>query len=216
MPARTFRAPDSASKQKSVGCGLLRLVPDSIANKDVNRALREVVWPALKPEGFGRRTGRTAWRDQPEQIDVVTFWSHNAYNAGVFRITTLSFQLHLGVHPRCRTTAETPVKDDELRPPEAACDFRRIVEKPFAQDETDRPEIWFVRKDGSNLGEVVEAARDVLLNDCLAWFESLNDVARMLEVARHVPTEMRATWGMGNFGSSHRTELIADLEAAAN
>jgi hypothetical protein len=68
-------------------------VPDELTSKDVDRALREVVWPALKPEGFNRRTGRTAWRDRRDQIDVVTFWSHNSYNAGVFRINTLSFQL---------------------------------------------------------------------------------------------------------------------------
>jgi len=181
-------------------------VPGDLTTKDVNRALREIVWPALRKEGFGRRTGRTAWRDQPDQIDVVTFWSHNAYNAGVFRITTLSFQLHLGTHPLCRTTNDTPRNDGALRPPEAACDFRRTVSRSFDQDETDRPEIWFVRSDGSNLRQVVEAARDALMTDGLAWFASLNGVARMLEVARTVPQKMDATWGMGNAGSPHRLD----------
>ncbi|HEV2771164.1 MAG TPA: hypothetical protein VGV40_13355, partial [Solirubrobacteraceae bacterium] len=103
---------------------------DTLTNKDVNRALREVVWSALKTEGFERRTGRTAWRDRPDQIEVVTFWSHNAYNAGVLRINTLSFQLQLGVHPRCRTDEHTPVKEGLLRPKEAACDFRLTLVKP--------------------------------------------------------------------------------------
>lgn len=185
-----------------------------LANKDANRALREVVWPALKGEGFDRRTARTAWRDHPDQIDVVTFWSHNAYNAGVFRINTISFQLHLGVHPRCRTSDRTPVKDGLLRPQEAACDFRRILVKPFEQDETDRPEIWFVRSDGSNLQEIVEAARDLLLSEGLTSFASLNGVERMLETARHEPLTVYTAGGMGNIGSPHRLSLIADLEAA--
>jgi len=71
----------------------------------VNRALRQVVWPTLKEEGFVRRTPRTAWRDSPEQIDVINFWAHNVYNAGVLGVTTSSFQLQLGVQPLCRTSA---------------------------------------------------------------------------------------------------------------
>jgi len=186
-----------------------------VTNKDVNRALREVVWPALKREGFGRRTGRTAWRDQPDEVDLVTFWSHNAYNAGALRINTVSFQLHLGVHPRCRTSEETPVKNGSLRPQEAACDFRRILLKPFQQDETNRPEIWFLRSDGSNLQEVVKAARDLLLSEGLAWFDSLKGVDRMLQTALHEPLTRETPGGMGNLGSPFRQRLIADLEAAA-
>jgi hypothetical protein len=187
---------------------------EALTNKDVNRALREVVWSALKQEGFERRTGRTAWRDQPDKLDLITFWSHNAYNAGVFRINTLSFQIHLAVHPLCRTTETTPVKDGVLRPQDSACDFRRILVKPFNQVETDRPEIWFVRSDGTNLEEVVSAARDLLLDEGLAWFDSLGDVRRMLDVARHEPLDQYTAGGMGNLGSPHRLSLIADLEAA--
>ena len=172
-----------------------------LTNKDVNGALREVVWSALKPEGFERRTARTAWRGRPDQVEVVTFWSHNAYNAGVLKINTISFQLHLGVHPRCRTTDQTPVKDGLLRPQEPACDFRRMLVKPFQQDETDRPEIWFVRLDGSNLQAVVAAARDHLLTEGFDWFASLDGVDRMLEVARNEPLTRYTAGGMGNIGS---------------
>ncbi len=146
---------------------------------------------------------------------MVTFWSHNAYNAGVFRVNTISFQLHLGVHPRCRTTDTTSVIDGALRPREAACDFRRVLVKPLAQEETDRPEIWFVRSDGSNLQEIVEAARNLLLDEGLAWFASLGGMHAMLETARHEPLTLYTAGGMGNLGSPHRLSLIADLEAAA-
>jgi hypothetical protein len=189
-------------------------VPDALTNRDVNRALRERVWPALKTEGFDRRTGRNAWREHPDQIDVVNFWSHNSYNAGVLRINTLSFQMGLAVHPRCRTTDQTPVKDGALRPQEAACDFRLTLTKPFEQDETDRPEIWFVRDDGSNLHDIVDAARDHILDAGFAWFATLDGVDRMLHVARHEPLTRYTAAGMGNLGSPHRLELIADLEAA--
>jgi len=84
--------------------------------------------------------------------------------------------------------------------------------KPFEQDETDCPEIWFVRSGGSNLQEIVEAALDLLLSEGLTWFASLNGVERMLATARHAPEDMDGTWGMGNIGSPHRRELIEALE----
>jgi hypothetical protein len=191
------------------------LVQSQVTNKDVNRALRELVWPALKPVGFGSRTGRVAWRDGRDQVDVVNFWSHNAYNAGALGINTLSFQLELGVFPRCRADEHTPVKDGLLRPKDAHCEFRQGLRPPFDQAETDRPEIWFIRSDGTNLHEVVEAARDTLLTDGLDWFRSLDGLERMLEVVRHTPDRMDGTWGMGHVGSPNRIALIAALEAAA-
>jgi hypothetical protein len=75
-----------------------------MTSQDVNRALREVIWPALKGNGFGAGTARTAWRDRPDQVDVVNFQLFNAYNAEVLRVTTYSFQVNLGTYPRCRAT----------------------------------------------------------------------------------------------------------------
>ena len=87
--------------------------------------------------------------------------------------------------------------------------------KDFEQAETDRPEIWFIRADGSNVDDVVAASRDLLLTTGLAWFESLLGLERMLEMARAAPEDMQGTWGMGNIGSPHRRDLITALEAAA-
>jgi hypothetical protein len=188
-------------------------MPSEVTTKHVNRALRDTVWPAVKEHGFTRRTPRTAWRDRPDQVDVITFWSHNAYNAGALGVTTSSFQIQLGVHPCFRTSESTPVKDGQLRPQEYACDFRRLLLKNFRQEETDRSEIWYVRADGANLTEIVEAARDMLLTEGLAWFNSLQGLERMLATARNEPEDMDKTWGMGNLGSPHRRELVAGLEA---
>jgi hypothetical protein len=72
-----------------------------------------------------------------------------------------------------------------------------------------------MRARGSNLHEIVEAARDALLDDGLEWFRSLDGLERMLEVVRHTPDRMEGTWGMGHFGSPDRLALTAALEAAA-
>ena len=71
----------------------------------MSRALRQVVWPTLKEQGFVRRRPPTAWRDSPGQIDGINFWAHDVYNAGVLGVTTSSFQLQLGVQPLGRTAS---------------------------------------------------------------------------------------------------------------
>jgi diadenosine tetraphosphatase ApaH/serine/threonine PP2A family protein phosphatase len=82
------------------------------------------------------------------------------------------------------------------------------------QPETDRDTLWFVSPDGSNLDEVVAGAKSALLAEGLAWFAQLEGLDNLLRAARHVPMDMDGTWGMGNFGSPHRLELISALEAA--
>jgi hypothetical protein len=187
-----------------------------LTSADVNRALRGAVWPALKEHGFDRRTARTAWRDRSDQVDVVNFQSFNAYNAAVLGATTFSFQINLGTHPRCRTSTRTPQRNDQVRPQEYECDFRRQLTKAISQSEIDRPTLWFVRPDGANLAEVIDDARLALLGTGLGWFDRLAGLDAMLSAARNAPEDMGNTWGMGNIGSPHRKALVAALDAEAS
>lgn len=187
--------------------------PGPLTSRDVDGALRRSVWPALKEHQFAR-VGRTAWRDRPDQVDVINFQSFNAYNAGVLNVTTYSFQINLGTFPRCRATDKTRRRNGELRPQEYECDFRRQLTKTIEQVETDRPTLWFVRPDGRNLERVADDAQRVLLDDGLRWFADLTGVSAMLDAARSRSEDMSATWGMGNIGSPHRLSLVASLEAA--
>ena len=201
--------------------GLNRRAPDrpngteapSISSKDVNRALREVVWPALKQRGFKRRTARTAWRDGSDQIDLVNFQSFNSYNAGVLGLTTFSFAVNLGVFARCRPTAQIKERDGALWPAEYDCDFRRRLNRRLRQSH-DHADIWSVAADGGNLDAVVEDARDVLLEEGLSWFDQLSGLDAMYAVASGAAGDMPGTWGMGGVGSPHRRELLADLVRA--
>lgn len=187
-----------------------------MSSGEVNRALREVVWPALKDHGFDVRAARTAWRDRPDQVDVVNFQSFNAYNAGVLHVTTYSFQVNLGTYPRCRATDRTTRKGGDLRPAEYECDFRHQLQRTIVQPETDRRTLWFVSPDGTNLPEVVAGAKSALLGEGLAWLGQLEGLGNLLRTAREAPEDMDETWGMGNFGSPHRLELVSALEAAAD
>ncbi len=181
----------------------------AVSSKDVNRALREIVWPALREEGFSRRTARTAWRDRAEQVDVVNFQSFNAYLADGLDCTTFSFAVNLGVYPRCLHDIDSRVKekDGHLRPEEWQCGFRLSLERRVDQGEIDRRDIWFVRPDGANITTVVHDARDVIREEGLPWFDRLDGVERMRAVARAVPASMKGTWGIS-------TTVITALETA--
>jgi len=189
----------------------------------VNAELRRIVWPTLRDYGFASRTQRVAWRDYPDSVAVVDFWSFNAYNAEVMGVTSFSFQVSLGIRALCSSEGRDHIKtvDGRLRPKESACDVRRVLWKTIGQDETQHPYIWFVRGDGSNLSEVVEDACSVLLATGIAWIDEFSDLSRILSFAKNEPEEwdekgttITGTWGLGRLGCPHRQRLIADIEAA--
>ncbi len=184
-----------------------------ISSEDVDHALRNVVWPALRDRGFADHTARTAWRDKPAQVDVVNFQSFNTYNAGVLGITTFSFAVNLGTFARCRATEQIAQTDGELRPAEYECDFRLRLMRGFPQDH-DNPDTWAVDESGNNLQALVEDARQQILSEGLDWFAGLDGLDAMLTHAREAPEDMSATWGMGNLGSPHRRGLVAALVKA--
>jgi hypothetical protein len=189
--------------------------PATVSSVEVNRALRGAVWPALAEVGFRRRSTRTAWRDRPDQVEVVNFQSFNAYKAEGLGVTSHSFAVNLGVFPRCRASDRTPEKAGQLQPPEYQCDFRRSLGKTIQQPECARTTLWYVSPSGENLDSVVADAVRVVLGDGLQWFARLDGVAALLRIAETVPDGDRtATWGMGHFGSPHRLALTAALRDA--
>jgi hypothetical protein len=105
--------------------------------RDVTRAIRRDVWPALRAEGFDLFTGRTAWRYVDDAVDVVNFQSFCASIADAVGCTPFSFSLNLGVwvpgeaSPRLKRDSR-----DRPRPQEWECGRRRRLEKSI-------PQPWF-------------------------------------------------------------------------
>ncbi len=195
----------------------------SISSRDVNAALRTLVWPVLRERGFSERTQRTAWSYRTHCIAVVTFGSFNAYVAESMDVTTFSFQVRLGIRAlsSSRDKAHIPVKDGKMRPQESDCDARRSLWKTIQQRESARPDVWFVRPDGSNLLATVEDARSALLATGMEWLDEFSHPQRLLSFAENEPEEWDAngtvlvgTWGLGQVGSPVRRDLIDDLRAA--
>jgi hypothetical protein len=198
---------------------------ERISSREVNAELRALVWPPLRELGFTDRTQRVAWKDYPDTVAVVDFWSFNSYTAATIGVTTFSFQLNLGIRVRCSSNGAEflKVRDGKLRPREPECDVRRVLWKTIQQPETELPHIWYVREDGSNVREVVEDARLVLLTDGIMWIDEFSELRRIVAFAENEPEEWDAkgttitgTWGLGRLGCPVRANLIADIRQAAS
>ena len=145
-----------------------------------SRALQLVVRPLLQEAGFSQFTERNAWRVSRHTIDHVTFRSFSSYIAKGVGCTTPSFSVEVGVFYRC-------LDPERQRPVDYRLTFRSMLGKclrqpsfhPFGREEaTDRPDIWYVATDGSNLDEVVDDARWALVRDGLPLLDHYRDPER--------------------------------------
>jgi len=176
----------------------------SISVKDVNRALRRVLWPALKAVGFTSRTDRVAWRYVPGGTELIETRSIGP-GADAVGCPSFSFSVTVATMPTYLENSRVAVKDGRPRPHYWQCALSRRLCKTLAQpwfapfstpptnllpsfalhreglmrvgrtDVHDRDDIWFVRSDGSNLDECVRDATTVVVEGALPWLEGLRD-----------------------------------------
>ena len=133
--------------------------------KAVDRVVRDVVRPALCEAGFDAFNGRGAWRHHDQTVDLVVFRSFNAYIADGVGCTTFSFAVSAGVFYACMTDEVIPrPKDYELTFGfELVKSLRQPYFHPYGrQGSQDRPDVWYVLPDGSNLMECVVDALDAI------------------------------------------------------
>lgn len=133
--------------------------------KAVDQAVRDVVRPTLREAGFDAFSGRRAWRHHDQTVDLVVFRSFNAYIADGVGCTTFSFAVSAGVFYTCTTDEGIP------RPNDYELTFRFELVKSLQQPcfhpygrkgSHDRPDVWYVLPDGSNLMECVVDALDTI------------------------------------------------------
>jgi hypothetical protein len=215
--------------------------PARIDSKAVDRSLRAILWPRLKSEGFDRRTGRTTWRDRPDCVQTVNIQSFNSYLAEAIGSTTFSFSVNLGVFYAV-IADHSPLGSfvkDRSRPAEHHCQARYHLAKGISQPNLpstkrwfdprvarplygswqDRPDVWYVVGDGSNLDEVVTDARDRIVAIGLPWLERLSDLSEARRAFLEDPSTSHARGivaeGFGGaIGSPDRWRAVAALSIA--
>jgi hypothetical protein len=174
--------------------------------RELTRALRDTLWPALREVGFGERTDRVAWRRGPAGIDLVTVQTVGTAAEAV-GCTTFSFTALVACAPSFLPPPRGPVRSDgRVRPHYWDCQLRAGLRKTLAQpwfvpfargvgtaatpsmrahqeglaavlrrDRHDRPDVWFVRDDGSNLADNVRDLTAVVSAIGLPLLERFHD-----------------------------------------
>lgn len=148
----------------------------------VGKAITRIVRPQLKRAGFTKFTARKAWRFSDETVDLVDFRSFSSYIAGGVGCTTYSFSVTTGVCYRCLNPG---LEKPHLEKPqdyhltfriELGKSLRQPWFRPYGADgTTDRPDVWYVLPDGSNLTECIDDASDQLLGSALPIVDRLRD-----------------------------------------
>lgn len=183
----------------------------SITVRDVNRALRQKFWPLLESKGFSDHTDRVGWRRNRGVIDVVELPSVGA-QADIVGCTSFSFSACVAASsswmPTIAPLAEAPLRphfwqcdpflvwlDKELKqpwfepftrspknltPPMRA--HREGLKHMLRTDVHDRPDIWFVLEDGSNLDEVLKDLTAMVMEVGLEILGRLHEPQRVIEM----------------------------------
>jgi hypothetical protein len=179
----------------------------------VNRAIRSLVWPVIKERAFTSFTGRAAWRDRDQLIDIINFQSFNRYNSDVLGCTTFSFAINLSVYlVDVPSDHPPPIRNGRLRPAEHHGHLRRRL-GPVHPHLPKAADIWFVDEQGDNTRDVmVQAAagltkaaaalgslRSRISALCSLFFEALQHRRMTRRGYPAHPTLRRATRRLGTW-----------------
>ncbi|MFB9308648.1 hypothetical protein BJY17_001885 [Agromyces hippuratus] len=172
-----------------------------VDGRTVGRALSERIRPFLREFGFHRFQGRNAWRRTELTVDLVSFRSMNSYTAEGVGCTTYSFGCDVGVYYPALVDGE-PVE----WPRDYHLTFRaglgKTIRQPYFhpfghQDHSDRPDVWYVLEDGSNLDEIADDAVSAVSNQGLPFISRLNDPRQAM---RSLLSEEGSNPGFGTLG----------------
>ena len=148
-----------------------------IGSAEVNRALRKILHPALRCAGFTKFKGRCAWHYEDEYIWALQIRAVGNYFSLVTDYPPMSLCGELCIFfPDFPSTdpglpdSKPPIDKDGLYIPKPQhCHIRYSLEVGLDQQadrevihskpERDRDDVWYVRKDGSNINAVVEDIR---------------------------------------------------------
>lgn len=193
----------------------------------VGQALVKRIRPDLRARGFNKFQGRHAWRRTSLGVDVVSFSSMNSYTARGVGCTSFSFGGEVAVYyPQLEddVPVEWPRPWHALLRASLGKTLRQPIFHPWGQPFTlvedwqkDRPDVWYVLEDGSNIDQVAEDALSAVVNQGLPFIDLVADPARAatyLSTQQNRDTEFGqlGTVAMGRLGSPQRARAIERLQ----
>jgi hypothetical protein len=182
----------------------------SITVRDVNRSLRQTIWPVLREKGFTDRTDRVAWRTGNDGIDLIEITSIGAdydnvgctsYSLMAFAAARLTWAPMIPAQPpldrphywnceplvlQLRKTLEQPWFRPFKRPAEGLTPAMRLhregLEHVLRHDTHDRADIWFILDDGSNLAGVLDDLTKAIVDVGLKCIDSVHRPEQVREM----------------------------------
>jgi hypothetical protein len=189
-----------------------------VDGKAVDAAVRRLVRPALREHGFTRFSGRSAWRSDQETVELVVFRSFSSYIATGVGCTTFSFGVEGGVaYRRVLPGVERPKEYDLTFRFSLGKYLRQPFFRPYGRPQpTDRPDVWFVLPDGSNLDDTVADALRAIEEQALPLLDTFREPRLALEMMRQrEPSNpdfgTAGVWGYGAVGSPHWQQVAKEL-----
>ncbi|MBU1587740.1 MAG: hypothetical protein KKH51_07310 [Actinobacteria bacterium] len=197
----------------------------------VGQALGKRLRPELRALGFNKFQGRHAWRRTSLGVAVVSFSSMNSYTAQGVGCTSFSFGGEVAVcYPQMEDhdPVEWPRPWHALLRASLGKTLRQPIFHPWGQPmavvedwRRDRPDVWYVLEDGSNLDQVTKDALSVAVNQGIPFIDLVADPARAatyLTAEQNRDTEFGqlGTVAMGRLGSPQRLRSIERLLSLAD
>ncbi len=190
-----------------------------------SKLLRKTLREKLRSHGFDRWATRGSrfvlWRDWDEGVDLVSV-SFASPEADEDAQMTPWVSIWLGLMANWIPVQDPrqPIQQKNgLRCPDYwRCELQFLLWKRAVQArERDSPGVWFLRRDHSDLVEVVEDVCRSLDEEGLPWLDEMHDPARMLVFLLETderweqwvgrPKHLRGAWGIGRRPSPNRNAL---------
>jgi len=192
-------------------------------SKVVNNEIKKKIFPFLKESGFTEFNSRNALRITDQQVDIINFQSFNSYLAFGVGCTTYSFAINYYVYYKCYEktpwfNGKVPSKPSEYMWMEQ-CRIRKTLNQaklfhPYGRyDGKDRDDTWYVKEDGSNLDEVIENAKDNIINGGFNYFERKSNLSEVINEYEKEARERGMFWIAADRISTLALEL-GDIDKA--
>lgn len=177
----------------------------TLARRDVQDRLRQVLWPMLESVGFGIK-GDVATRQLGERTDALAVQFFPANKLATWGLPMNSFSLEAGCFFSYLPRMDGLAAQEPIDP--LACHVRLTPHRRMWQFRARKsPNIWAVDERGRNLDRCAQDATRVAMDIVVPWFSTFDDIDRLKRLLLDEPEDFQKAWGFGRLGSPVRCVL---------